>query len=307
MKLEMKRIIIAICIVCACISASHAQVRIVNSATNTGLSNSPAFIDASSNVTVNSSNNIGKGLVFPRVDLTQMNAFPGVQSGLANQFPTRFDGMIVYNTAESGVAGVGSTEGTLSPGFWYYENKSTTNSAGGTWKPLGSSSSASDVLDAAGNGLTKEDNSVLLGGTLTKPTEIAQAGFNLYTTGTGKVSIGAAPTANSAKFEVSGAAANTAAYSAGAATTIDFSQSNLAYTSASAGAFTLNNLKDGGAYTLAVQGTTSGTASFSATNTAAAALTVRIVNNMATVSGTHTLYTILVMGTTAYVFVSTGF
>jgi hypothetical protein len=303
---KMKRIIILAFILCVGIWVSHAQVRIVNSANNTGLNNSPAFIDASSNPTVNGSANVGKGLIFPRVDLSAMTAFPSVTAGIPTAFPTRFDGMIVYNTATSGTAGVGSTEGTLSPGFWYYENKSASNT-GGTWKPLGGGSSASDILDAAGNGLTKEDNTVLLGGTLTKATAIAQAGFNLYTTGTGKVSIGAAPTANSAKFEVSGAAANTAAYSAGSGRTVDFSQSNLAYTTASAGAFTLSNLKDGGAYTLAVQGTTSGTSSFTASNTAGTALTVKILNSMATVSGKQTLYTILVMGTTAYVFVNTGF
>ena len=146
-----------------------------------------------------------------------------------------------------------------------------------------------------------------LGGTLTKATEITSAGFNLYTTGTGKVSIGAAPTANSAKFEVSGAAANTEAFSAGSSRTIDFSKSNLAYTTASAGAFTLNNLKNGGAYTLAVQGATSATSTFTAKNIAGTTLTVKIVNSIATVASTHTLYTILVMGTTAYVFVNTGF
>jgi hypothetical protein len=172
---------------------------------------------------------------------------------------------------------------------------------GTAWAP------AAGGIDGVANGLTKSGVNAELGGTLTKATAIAQAGFNLYTTGDGKVSIGAAPNANSAKFEVSGAATNTAAYSAGSGRTVDFSQSNLAYTTASAGAFTLNNLKNGGAYTLAVQGTTSGTSSFTASNTAGTALTVKILNSMATVSGKQTLYTILVMGTTAYVFVNSGF
>ena len=301
----MKRIIILAYILCAGVCTSHAQVRIVNSANQTALTNSPAFIDASSNTNVNASPNVGKGLIFPQADLTAITAFPGPAGGLQNNFPTHYDGMIVYNTATSGTAGVGSTEGTLSPGFWYYENKSTTNT-GGTWKPLGSNSAAQDVLDAAANGLTKSGSTVELGGTLKKGTAIAQAGFNLYTTGNGKVSIGATPTANSAKFEVSGAAANTKAYSA-SGQTIDFSQSNLAYTSASAGAFTLSNLKDGGTYTLAVRGTTSGTSTFAATSTAGSNLTVKILNDIATVTGKQTLYTILVMGTVAYVFVNTGF
>jgi hypothetical protein len=34
------------------------------------------------------------------------------------------------------VAGVGTTQGTLTPGYWYYENK-TSSVTSGTWKPLG--------------------------------------------------------------------------------------------------------------------------------------------------------------------------
>lgn len=104
------------------------------------------------------------------------------------------------------------------------------------------------------------------------------------------------------KLEVSGSATNTSAFNAAAATTIDFSQSNLAYTSASAGAFTVTNIKDGGTYTLAVRGTTSGTASFSSTG-----FTFKSVNNATTIAGKETLYTFLVMGTTVYVYMTTGF
>jgi len=104
------------------------------------------------------------------------------------------------------------------------------------------------------------------------------------------------------RLEVNGAATNTTAFNAGAGTSIDFSRSNLAYTTASAGAFTLTNMKDGGTYTLAVQGTTSGTASFTASG-----FTVRNVNNGATTAGRQTLYTFIVMGTTIYVYMTTGF
>jgi hypothetical protein len=116
----------------------------------------------------------------------------------------------------------------------------------------------------------------------------------------GNVGIGTSnPTS---RLEVDGAATNTTAFNAAAGTTIDFSRSNLAYTTASAGAFTLTNIKDGGTYTLAVQGTTSGTASFTATT-----FTFRLVNNVATIAGRQTLYTFIVMGTTVYVYMTTGF
>ncbi|GEN78099.1 hypothetical protein [Chryseobacterium hagamense] len=170
-----------------------AQVRTVNSATNVSVTNSPAFIDASSNTTVNGSSNIGKGLIFPRVDLSAMTAFPGVTAGIPNSFPTRFDGMIVYNTASSGTSGVGSTQGTLTPGYWYYENKTSSNT-GGTWKPMSTATSA--VANTASNGLTLSGNDVKLGGILSQATDIATAGNNLTISGTGNVGVGtSSPTA----------------------------------------------------------------------------------------------------------------
>jgi hypothetical protein len=116
-----------------------AQVRMTG--TNTSAVNSSAFIDASSQSTNNASVDKGKGLVFPRVNLETFTFASGT-TGIATSFPSRYDGMVVYNTASSGVAGVGTTEGTLTPGFWFYENKST-SITGGTWKPLGAGEAGS--------------------------------------------------------------------------------------------------------------------------------------------------------------------
>lgn len=117
------------------INFSHAQIRIVNSVNNSSANNSSAFIDASSNSTTNATTNVGKGLLFPRTDLTTFTSLSGTPVGIRTSYPTRFDGMVVYNTATSGVAGVGETQGTLTPGFWYYDNKSNTVN-GGTWRPI---------------------------------------------------------------------------------------------------------------------------------------------------------------------------
>jgi hypothetical protein len=94
---------------------------------------------------------------------------------------------------------------------------------------------------------------------------------------------------------------NAAAYPAGASSTIDFSASNLAYTTLSPTAFSLQNMKDGGTYTLAVQGITSGTSTFSGTNPSGTNFTfISMGGNTATVQDKQTLYTFIVMGTTVY-------
>ncbi len=127
----MKKTILLIALFISVIS--FAQVRMTG--TSVSATNSSAFIDASSNNLNNTSAGVGKGLVFPRVDLSTFT-FVGT-TGIASNFPSRFDGMIVYNTKDGGAANVGTTTGTLKPGFWFYENKSATTS-GGTWKSIGS-------------------------------------------------------------------------------------------------------------------------------------------------------------------------
>lgn len=104
------------------------------------------------------------------------------------------------------------------------------------------------------------------------------------------------------RLEVNGAATNTVAFNAAAGTTIDFSKSNLAYTTANPGnTFTLSNIKDGGTYTLAVQGTTAGTAIFTASG-----FTFKTPNNGLTADGKETIYTFMVMGLKVYYYMTTG-
>lgn len=83
----------------------------------------------------------------------------------------------------------------------------------------------------------------------------------------------------------SGAVVN--APQANAGTSIDWSEGNVQYTSASCGAFTFTNMQDGGVYSLTVKGTTAGTCSFSQSG-----LTFRLPPNHGMVStGTMTFYT----------------
>jgi hypothetical protein len=137
--------------------------------------------------------------------------------------------------------------------------------------------------------------------------------FEFHTVGPGETSpsqrlkissngnVGIGTSTPTSRLEVDGAATNTMAFNAFAGTTIDFSKSNLAYTTANPGAFTLSNLKNGGTYTLAVQGTTAGTAGFTATG-----FTFKSPNNGLTAANKETIYTFMVMGTSVYFYMTTG-
>ena len=98
-------------------------------------------------------------------------------------------------------------------------------------------------------------------------------------------------------LQVDGAASNVQSKVYGASeTSLDFALSNLISTNASAGAFTLSNMKDGGTYTLAVTGGgTSQTATFTHVG-----LTFHVLRNVATTTGKTALYTFIVMGTDVY-------
>ena len=119
-----------------------AQVRNNLEPTVNAINNTTAFLDASSSVEWNASNSDGKGLVFPRTDLTEMATLVAPVNGISASFPTRLDGMIVYNTG-TGETKTGAQKVKVTPGFYFYENKSTTLN-GGTWKPLGTSKWTND-------------------------------------------------------------------------------------------------------------------------------------------------------------------
>jgi hypothetical protein len=112
----------------------------------------------------------------------------------------------------------------------------------------------------------------------------------------GKVGIGNSNP--SAKLEVTGQIVSRV-YDNGAATTFNMNNGNAQYTSASCGAMTLQNMVDGGSYTLAVQGATAGTCTF--TDSAGSRTFKFQPANAATTASTHTLYSMQVMGSYVYV------
>lgn len=115
---------------------NYAQLRVNNNGSSSSLTNNTAFLDASSSITWNNSTNNGKGLVFPRVDLTTLATMTPSTSA-ANFNPNRFDGMLVFNTA-TGTSAIGNI--SVTPGFYYYRNTSTSVN-GGIWTPIGTGKS----------------------------------------------------------------------------------------------------------------------------------------------------------------------
>jgi hypothetical protein len=152
----MKQIFIISMLLFFCFTGT-AQIR-SNNAINATIANQSAFFDASGGIFTSSVNN-GKGLVFPRTNLT---TFTFERDGNALAYPTRYDGMIVYNTTEGttpaagpGVrSGVGSQ--SVTPGFYYFSNPTSASVVGnGQWLPLGGPSATvkeATILNVSSDG-----------------------------------------------------------------------------------------------------------------------------------------------------------
>ena len=117
---------------------------------------------------------------------------------------------------------------------------------------------------------------------------------NIFNNG-GNVGIGTS--SPNSKLNVNGAATNTNAFDAGNSLNIDFLQSNLAYSNVAGNNFTLSNIKDGGAYSLILTGTSNtGNALFSATG-----FTFKYMGTYSMIVGKTHIYSFIVAGTNVYV------
>ena len=91
MKLYLTSIVLALT---ASANVTFAQIR-ANNAISTNITGQSVFLDASANGFTNAANN-GKGIAFPRTDLTVFTFATPTTSNF--NFPTAYDGMIVYNS-----------------------------------------------------------------------------------------------------------------------------------------------------------------------------------------------------------------
>jgi hypothetical protein len=113
---------------------------------------------------------------------------------------------------------------------------------------------------------------------------------------TANLRLGVGTNTPNATVEISGAAINSAP-TIGTTSTIDFGTNNLAATSVISGTFTLNNLKNGGAYTLILTGTTNtATATFTATG-----FTFKYMGTVPMINGKSHIYSFIVVGSNVYV------
>lgn len=88
------------------------------------------FLDASTNF--NDPGSVGKGLVFPQANLTTWTFDTSALDGI--NFPTAFDGMIVYNTATGSTLENQGQIVSVTPGFYYFSNPGATdNITNGQW------------------------------------------------------------------------------------------------------------------------------------------------------------------------------
>lgn len=135
-----KFIIILTFLVCILYGHQVQAQPLSNGAVSGTISAETPFLDASTNFDMFASpNSLGKGLVFPRADLTTFTFKISSLDGAA--FPSAFDGMLVYNVGTGNtLATQGVNVSTVTPGFYYFKNSNagtdysgTLSITGGTW------------------------------------------------------------------------------------------------------------------------------------------------------------------------------
>lgn len=131
----MKKILILSLFLVGLLSSAFSQVQFNRNTQNTITDQNP-FLDASTYFP--DANSVGKGLAFPRTDLTAWTFDMSTVDGI--NFPTSFDGMIVYNTGTGLTLSGQGIQTNVSPGFYYFQNPvnlGDVDISQGQWVPIG--------------------------------------------------------------------------------------------------------------------------------------------------------------------------
>ncbi|MDE1902166.1 MAG: hypothetical protein KGI37_11105 [Alphaproteobacteria bacterium] len=311
-------------------SGGHTWQIISDQAGNSSGAGPLEFYDATAGATrmvINTSGSIGIGTTSPSALLDLTSSQTGYNGGIYfrntasgqnfaissrdNSAPARFSISDETNHLErfvinaSGSVGIGSTAPVVSLDLSQKTDAIALPNGASSTRPTGTALANGEIRYNSGTSAVEYWNGTTWisltgggasGGTanyVARWTGTSSLGIGaLYDNGT-QVSIG--NTAPAAALDVTGAIYSRS-NNAGSATTINWATSNEQYTTASCGAFSFSGMQDGGSYTLLVEGTTSGTCSFS--NSDSPTLAFRLPSNHgATTSGTMTLYHFLRMGT----------
>lgn len=194
----MKKIILALFVTAG--TYTSAQV-LSNGAITNQFPNENIFLDGSTNN--NSTVNDGKGLLFPSTDLTQFTFKTASLDGI--NFPSAYDGMVVYNTATGNTVTGNGVVTAVTPGFYYFSNPGqSTDVAPGKWLPMGGGGSpkfdvTNNLAGTATNTLVSGSQVYAIKGqftatgtttavTITPPTGITSMyGITIYKAGTNTV------------------------------------------------------------------------------------------------------------------------
>ena len=138
----MKKTISILFVAIATMFTLNAQILTSEGINESSASNSFAFLDGASSQGYNPFPGAGKGILFPRTDLTvitQADVFDATSlSGAENYNPDYYDGLVVFNTGTGALSGasMGTSEKDVSPGFYFYRNTGTAWNTG-VWTPMG--------------------------------------------------------------------------------------------------------------------------------------------------------------------------
>ncbi len=129
----MKKIFYISIVVLCCCNYSFAQATFNNSNFGTQAA-SLAFINGAAASTYTNVNFAGKGILYPKTDLTSITG-----SSVANA-TNNYDGLVVYNIGTGPIPtdALGTSDEDVAPGFYYYSNPSESGVDSGVWTPLGS-------------------------------------------------------------------------------------------------------------------------------------------------------------------------